>query len=203
MKALGSLLLASGLIGMSAPASAQDYPFEDWASLWQKTCGSIDAAFAVIDDPEAHGWKNAEAATDEPAARIIETATMGVQASAKDAKLTGLYVLRQLTNSGRALAAFQEMQFVDEPDNYLLACTVYDTSAPAMTIEQLARLSSERPLKDVSANGLTVIEWPEGAEGSGRIKMTAGSIPQDHPGAALLQSGLVLKTQYVFSEISE
>jgi hypothetical protein len=199
----GSLLLASGLIGMSAPASAKDYPFEEWASLWRDTCGSLDTAFAVIDDPEAHGWKNANADTDEPAARIIETATMGAQASAEDAKLTGLYVLRQLTSSGRALAAFQEMQFVDEPDSYLLACTVYDTSAPAMTIEQLARLSSERPFKDVSANGLTVIEWPEGAEGSGRIKMTAGSIPQDHPGAALLQSGLVLKTQYVFSETSE
>ena len=188
---------------MSTSASAQDYPFEEWAGLWQRTCGSLDTAFAVIDDPDTHGWRNADADTDEPAARIIEAATMSAHASAEDAELTGLYVLRQLTNSGRALAAFQEMQLVDEPDSYLLACTVYDTSAPAMTIEQLARFSSERPFKDVSANGLTVIEWPEGAEGSGRIKMTAGSIPQDHPVAALLQSGLVLKTQYVFSEKSE
>ena len=188
---------------MSTPATAQDYPFEEWASLWQKTCGSLDAAFAVIDDPEAHGWKNADADVDEPAARIIETATMSAQASAEDAKLTGLYVLRQSTSGGKALAAFQEMQFVDEPDSYLLACTIYDVNAPAMTIEDLARLSSEGPFTDVSANGLTVIEWPEGAEGSGRIKMTAGSIPQDHPGAALLQSGLVLKSQYVFSETSE
>ena len=203
MKALGSFLLASGLIGMSAPASAQDYPFEEWASLWLRTCGSLDAAFAVIDDPEAHGWSNANADADESAARIIEVATMNTQASADDAKLTGLYVLRQSTNSGRALAAFQEVQFVDEPDSYLLACTVYDTSAPAMTVDELARLSAERPFKDVSANGLTIIEWSEGTEGSGRFKMTAGSIPQDHPGAALLQSGLVLKTQYVFSETSE
>lgn len=188
---------------MSAPATAQEYPFEEWASLWLKTCGSLDAAFAVIDDPEGHGWENAEAEVDEPAARIIEMATMSAQASAEDAKLTSLYVLRQSTNGGKALAAFQEMQFVDEPGSYLLACTVYDTSAPPMSIEALARLSAERPYKDVSANGLTVIEWPEGAEGSGRIKMTAGIIPQDHPGAALLQSGLVLKTQYVFSETSE
>lgn len=188
---------------MSASASAQDYPFEEWANLWQRTCGSLDAAYAVIDNPDAHGWDSADPDTDEPAARIIETATTGAKASAEDATLTGLYVLRQSTNGERALAAFQEMQFIEEPDSYLLACTIYDTNAPAMTVEDLTRLSAERPFTDVSANGLTVIEWPEGAEGSGRIKMTAGSIPQDHPGAALLQSGLVLKTQYVFSETSE
>jgi hypothetical protein len=191
------------MIGISVSASAQDYPFEKWASLWQKTCGSIDAAYAVIDDPEAHGWRNADAEIDEPAARLIETATMSAQASAEDAKLTGLYVLRQSTNGGGALAAFQEMQFVDEPDRYLLACTVYDTTAPAMSVSELARFSAERPFTDVSAKGLTVIEWSESVEGSGRLRMTAGSIAQDHPGAALLQSGLVLKTQYVFSETSE
>lgn len=188
---------------MSASASAQDYPFEKWASLWQKTCGSVDAAYAVINDPEAHGWTNADADTDEPAARLIETATMSAQASAEDAKLTGLYVLRQSTNGEVALAAFQEMQFVDEPDSYLLACSIYDTTAPSMSIEQLARFSDERPFTDVSAKGLTVIEWSEGVEGSGRLKMSAGNIPRDHPGAALLQSGLVLKTQYVFSESPE
>ncbi|WP_157075069.1 hypothetical protein [Erythrobacter sp. AP23] len=188
---------------MSASASAQDYPFEEWAGLWQRTCGSLDTAYSVIDDPDAHGWRNADADTDEPAARIIETAIMSAEASAEDATLTGLYVLRQSARGERALAAFQEMQFVDEPYSYLLACTVYDTNAPAMSIDELARLSSERPITDISANGLNVIEWPGGADGSGRIKMTAGSIPQDHPGAALLQSGLVLKTQYVFSETSE
>jgi len=203
VKVFGSLLLASGLIGMSTPATAQDYPFEEWASLWQKTCGSLDAAYAVIDDPEAHGWSDANADTDEPAARIIETATMSAQASAYDAKVTGLFVLQRSVNGGRALAAFQEMQFVEEPDSYLLACTIYDIGAPAMRIEDLARLSAERPLTDVSANGLAVIEWPEGGEGSGRIKMTAGSIPTNHPGAVLLFGGLVLKTQYVFSETSE
>lgn len=188
---------------MSAPATAQEYPFEEWASLWLETCGSLDAAFAVIDDPEAHGWKNADPEVDEPAARIIETATMSAQSITEDAKLTGLYVMRQSTNGAKALAAFQEMQFVDEPDSFLLACAVYDTSAPAMSVKELSRLSAELPFTDVSANGLTVIEWPQGVEGSGRIKMTAGSIPQKHPAAALLQSGLVLKTQFVFSEKSE
>ncbi len=188
---------------MSVPASAQDYPFEEWASLWQTTCGSLDAAYAVIDDPEAHGWSNADADTDEPATRIIQTATKNAEASAEDAKLTGLYVLKRMIGDRKALAAFQEMQFVEEPDSYLLACVIYDTSAPAMPIEELVRLSAERPFTDVSANGLAVIEWPEGAEGSGRIKMSAGSIPTNHPGAALLIGGLVLKTQYVFSETSE
>ena len=202
MKALGSLLLASGLIGMSAPASAQDYHFEEWASLWQTTCGSLDAAFAVIDNPAAHGWSNADADSDEMAARIIETATISAKGT-EGANLTGLFVLRQSTGETNALAAFQELQFVDQPESYLLACTLYDTTAPVMQVTDLARLSSERPFDDVSANGLTVIEWPNGGEESGRIKMTAGSIPPNHPAAPLLMSGLVLKTQYVFSETSE
>lgn len=187
---------------MSAPASAQDYPFEEWASLWQKTCGSLDAAFAVIDDPEAHGWIDADADSDEMAARIIETATISAKGT-EGANLTGLFVLRQSTGRAKALAAFQELQFVDQPQSYLLACTLYDTTAPAMQIGDLARLSAERPFDDVSGNGLTVIEWPDGGEESGRIKMTAGSIPPNHPAASLLMSGLVLKTQYVFSETSK
>ena len=188
---------------MSAPASVQDYPFDDWAALWEQTCGSLEAAYTVIDNPEAHGWTNADANTDEMAARIIETANFSAQASAEDARLTGLFVLRQSNQRGYALAAFQEMQFVDDPANFLLACSLYDTNAPAMSIDDLARLSTEQSFVDVSANGLTMIEWTDASQGSGRIKKTAGSIQPDHPGAALIMSGLVLKTQYVFSEISE
>ena len=185
---------------MSAPVSAQDYPFEEWASLWQRTCGSLDAAYAVIEDPEGHGWTNANAEEDEIAARVIETATISAKASSEDARLTGLFVMRQSMGDNQGLAAFQELEFVGEPDSYLLACSIYHTNAPKLNVADLAKFSSERPYNDVSASGLTVIEWPESAEGSGRIKMTAGSIPQDHPGAALLLGGLVLKTQFVFSE---
>ena len=189
------------MIGMSASASAQEYPFGEWASLWEQTCGSIEAAYSVIDNPEAHGWANADASTDEMAARIIETATLSAQ-GADGANLTGLFVFRQSNTTTSALAAYQELQFLDEPESFLLACSLYDTSAPALSTSDLARFSAERPFVDVSNNGLTVIEWPGSAE-AGRIKMTAGSIPDEHPGAKLLLGGLVLKTQYVFSEVTE
>ena len=187
------------MIGAASPASAQDYPFKEWASLWDRTCGSIDAAYSVINDPEASGWKAANAENDEEAARVIETAKLQSQRTAEDATLTGLFVLRQLKKAG-ALVAFQELQFADQPNQYLLACALYDTSAPDFGISELANFSAERPFSDNSNNGLSVIEWQGGPEGSGRIKMTAGSIPSDHPAAPLLLGGLVLKTQFVFTE---
>lgn len=204
MKALASIppALALSMIGSASLASAQDYPFKKWASLWDRTCGSIDAAYSVINAPEASGWKSADAETDEEAARVIETAKLQSQRTAEDANLTGLFVLRQQKEAG-ALVAFQELQYADQPNQYLLACALYDTSAPNFGTSELANFSAERPFADNSNHGLAVVEWQGGPEGSGRIKMTAGSIPSDHPGAQLLLGGLVLKTQFVFSETSE
>ncbi|MEP2987496.1 MAG: hypothetical protein ABJN65_11345 [Parasphingorhabdus sp.] len=203
MKIIRSLTIGTGLAGMSVSVSAQDYPYEKWANLWERTCGSIDSVYSVIENPDAQGWIKADASSDEPAARIIEAAKMNAQGSIDDATLTSLFVLRQSNATTNALAAFQEMRFVAESNSYLLACSLYDTGAPTMSTADLSRLSPERPFVDTSNNGLAVIEWPEGLEGSGRIKMTAGSIPEDHPGTKLLLGGLVLKTQYVFSEETE
>ena len=204
MNALASILhaLALSMIGSASPASAQNYPFKEWARLWDRTCGSIDAAYSIINSPEANGWKSADAETDEEAARVIEAANLQSQGAAEDAVLTGFFVLRQRENA-RPLVAFQEMQFADQPNQYLLACALYDTSAPNFNASELAQFSSERPFSDKSNNGMSVIEWQGGSEGSGRIKMTAGSIPSDHPGAQLLLGGLVLKTLFVFTEETE
>lgn len=190
------------MIRAAPSGSAQDYPFKEWASLWDRTCGSIDAAYSVINDPEASGWKSPNAENDEEAARVIETAKLQSQRTAEDATLTGLFVLRQQKKAG-ALVLFQELQFADQPNQYLLACALYDTSAPNFGTSELANFSAERPFLDNSNHGLAVIEWQGGPEGSGRIRMTAGSIPSDHPGAQLLLGGLVLKTQFVFTEETE
>jgi hypothetical protein len=198
---LASLTLGFAVTGMSS--SADDYPIQEWASLWKSTCGTIDSAYSVIDDPAAFGWESAGSKKDEDAARVIETVKMQSQAMADDFALTGLFVLRRTDRQRAALAAFQEMQFVDDPSNFLLACVLYDTSAPELSVSELSKLSDEASATDVSDNGLSIVEWPSGPEASGRIKMTAGSIPKNHPGAQLLLGGLVLKTQYVFSETSE
>mgnify|MGYP000430348782 CR=1 FL=1 len=146
---------------MSTSASAQDFPYTEWANLWERTCGSLDAAYAVIEDPEAHGWLDADPLVDENAARVIELAQINAQGLLEDAKMTKLSALRLRTDQLDAFAAFQEFEFADQPNNFLMACVLYDFSAPQMSVKQLQLFSDEKSATNASANGIVTMcgDW--------------------------------------------
>jgi hypothetical protein len=196
-------LLAAGFFSMSATVQAEDYLFQDWAKLWQSSCGSVDDAFSVLDKPESRGWAKADTSADEATSKIVELANANAAALADDVEMTGLHAYRRTEAPMNAKAVFQEFKFKDEPNSFLLGCAIYDVDAPKMSAEQLVRLSDERPYNNESADGLAIVVWPDGTEGSGRVRKMAGNIPHDHKDAAKLVSGLVLKTQFVFTESSE
>ena len=139
---------------------------------------------------------------DEKALSIYESVQAVTTGTSDTGKLTGLFLLRQFEHPER-LALFQEIQYLDQPEKYLLACALYDFSAPDMTVRDLSRFSEERPITDRSDKGLVVIDWPERLEDLGRIRKTAGSIPAGHEAAWLYGSGVVLKTQYLVWEETE
>ena len=196
-------LAASVTAMMGTSASAQDFPYAEWASLWEQTCGSLEAAYEVIENPRAQGWLDADPSVDENAARVIELAHINAQGLVEDAKMTKLSAFRHRTDQLNAFAAFQEFEFADQPNNFIMACVLYDFSAPQLSAKQLQLFSDEGSATNTSANGIAMVDWPQRLQDLGRFKKQAASIPKQHPGASLLVSGLVLKTQYVFSESPE